>query len=103
MKHTPIFFEALNAIQGEFNYQDSRWNEDTTPTEGVHSVTEWIAYMEDYLLEAKHQVARGADPAASNLALNTIRKVTAMGMRCMQENGIRKRKGFEEVNADILK
>lgn len=87
--------EVYDAIDSERDYQDSLWNPETTPTEGVHHVASWLTYMRSYLDEAVNQVSRGADPAASVAALNTIRKITAMGVACMEQHGAPQRAGFE--------
>jgi hypothetical protein len=83
--------EVYAAIDTERKYQDERWNIVTTPTDGQHTVTEWLVYMQDYLTEAVKQVSRQADPKASQDALHTIRKIAAMGVACMEQNGAPKR------------
>lgn len=75
------------AIDSERDYQDNRWNAATTPTEGKHSVGEFIIFMEDYLREAKTQLSRQGEPKASQDALNTLRKVLGLGVACMEQNG----------------
>ena len=73
-------------IDGEREYQNSRWNPDTTLTGGVHHVTDWLVYIQDYLHEAMHIVTRNADPEASDDALEIIRKIAAMSVACMEQN-----------------
>lgn len=80
--------EVYAAIDGERDYQDSVWNKNTTTTGGQHSVTEWILFMEDYLMQARQQVTRNAEPMANLVALETMRKITAMGVACMEQNGV---------------
>lgn len=82
---------AYAAIDSERYYQDGRWNPSTTSSGGKHEVGAWLLFMQDYLEEARHQISRGADPAASLAALNTIRKITAMGVACMEDHGAPKR------------
>ena len=84
------------AIDTERDYQDSRWNADTTASSGRHTVTEWIVFMEDYLREMKTQVSRNADPSATIQALHTMRKVVAMGVACMEQNGALPRQSIGE-------
>lgn len=79
--------EVYRAIDTERVYQDKRWNRDTTTSEGNHTVGEWVLYMQDYLEEARQQLTRMADPVSTQLALNTVRKITAMGVVCMEQNG----------------
>lgn len=83
--------EVYKAIDGEREYQSKVWNENTTTTSGIHSVTEFILYMQDYLTEAQHVVTRNTEPHASDSALHIIRKVTAMGVACMEQNGVMSR------------
>lgn len=87
--------DVYRAIDSERDYQDSRWNPATTPTKGLHTVSEWILYMEQYLHEARRLVSTQADPKASNDALEFIRKVAGMGVACMEQNGAPQRAGFE--------
>ncbi len=84
--------DVYDAIDSEREYQDRRWNCETTPTCGRHSVTEFMVYMRDYLEEALHYVSRSADPQAEEFALNNIRKITALGVACMEQNGAPHRK-----------
>ncbi len=88
---TPTRNEVYAAINSERFYQDSMWNAGTTSTEGKHSVTEWLVYMQDYLTQAMSQVTRQADPKASQDALNTIRKIAAMSVCCMEQHGAPRR------------
>ena len=78
--------EVYKLIDGERAYQDSLWNGETTSSGGLHTPEEWIAYMEDYLLEAKHIVSREARQTAYPKAMAVIRKVTAMGVIAMEQN-----------------
>lgn len=83
----PSRAEVYAAIDSERAYQDQRWNTDTTPTGGNHTVTEFLTYMQDYLTQAIHQASRYADPEATAMVLDTVRKVTTLGVACMEQNG----------------
>ena len=89
MVHRQLVYDV---ITGERVYQAGRWNKDTTESGGVHTVTEWLLYMQDYLTEAINVVSRNPDPEAKKMALDIIRKITAMGVACMEQNGIVARK-----------
>lgn len=78
--------EVYEVIDGERDYQDIRW----TGT-GDHTVAEYILYMEYYLVEARRLISTQDDPKASRDALDVLRKVTALGVVCMEENGAVKR------------
>lgn len=79
--------EVYKIIDGERDYQNSRWNDNTTMSGGQHSPAEWLVYMQDYLTQAIHQASRYADPESREMVLGTIRKITAMGVACMEQNG----------------
>lgn len=83
--------EVYEAIDGERNYQDTRWNPDTTQSGGLHSVTEFLVYMQDYTAEALHYVSRNGDPKASEFALHNVRKVAALAVACMEQHGAPRR------------
>ena len=83
--------EVYEAIDSERDYQLARWNPSTTTSGGNHSFSEWIAYMEDYLLEAKHILARTARQDAYPQVANIMRKVTTMGVAAMEQLGAPKR------------
>jgi hypothetical protein len=87
--------EVWKAIDSERDYQDFRWNPSTSTSGGQHTVSEWILYMEAYLHEARQKVSTQASPKAEEEALECLRKVTAMGVACMEQNGAPQRKGFE--------
>jgi len=82
------------ALDSERAYQDTRWNESTTTSEGKHTFEEWIVYMEDYLAEAKHILSRESTQSAYAKVQHIMRKVTAMGVACMEQQGAPRREGF---------
>lgn len=79
--------EVYAAIDSERDYQNAKWNETTSSSGGKHSLEEFIVYMDDYLLEAKHILARNGDADSQLKALNTMRKVTTLGVACMEQLG----------------
>lgn len=87
MKHS--MEEAFEALRGERAYQDRLWED--APSKSIHSVAEWILYMEDYLAEARSISSRRASPESDEAALHVIRKVAAMGVACMEQNGVFRR------------
>lgn len=92
-------------LDGERDYQDSRWNADTTVTEGKHSVAEFALFMDDYLREARTQLSRNGEPEASQMALDTLRKVVGMGIACFEQHGVpaRYRGPLERIASDLRK
>jgi hypothetical protein len=83
--------DVYKLIDDERDYQDLRWNRETTSSEGVHTPEQWIVYMEDYLAEAKHILSRQATQVADPQAMEIIRKVTAMGVCAMEQHATRPR------------
>jgi hypothetical protein len=82
--------EVYATLDGERAYQDTRWD----PVAHQHSPEEWIVYIEDYLNEAKHILSRESYETCHEKAMHIMRKVTAMGVCCMEQNGAPKREGF---------
>jgi hypothetical protein len=85
---------VYKALDGERDYQDSRWNADTTSSAGQHEVAAFILYMEEYLARARELVSTLADNEANEngeSALDFVRKVTALGVACMEQNGAPRR------------
>lgn len=89
--------KVYDAIEDERQYQDKKWNHETTASGGVHSTTEWLVYLDDYIREAKTVVTRNADPEANVKALHIVRKIAAMAVACMEQNGCRTR--AEEIQS----
>jgi hypothetical protein len=88
--------DVFKLIDGERNYQNDRWAEDKMPSgTHIHTPEEWIVYMEDYLLEAKHILSRNEAPACYETAMEIIRKVTSMGVAAMEQVETKPRKGYE--------
>ena len=79
--------EVYKAINSERDYQESRWNAETTVSENIHSFEDWIVYMEDYLAEAKHLLARSARQDADPKCCHIMRKVLAMGVNALEQHG----------------
>ena len=87
--------EVYKRIDGERDYQDKTWvarrTKDGTPDE-EKSVAEWIIYIENHLLKAKHAVYY----LDTNRALAEVRKVAALAVRAMEIHGAPERVVLEE-------
>ena len=79
--------EVYKRIDSERDYQSKVWNETTSTSKGEHSIEDFIVYMEDYLCEAKHVLSRTPQPECNKKASAIMRKVTAMGVSCMEQHG----------------
>lgn len=78
--------EVYEAIDSERDYQIGKWKETGDGT--IHSPEEWILLIEEYLDEAKHLLARGSNQTTNDNVMDIFRKVTAMGVACMEQQGI---------------
>jgi hypothetical protein len=87
MKHQIPRQQAFDILDGERNYQDSRWNENTTSSGGVHTPAEWILFMQNYLQEAQQIVTRESDNRCHDRVMAIIRKVGAMAVAAIEQNG----------------
>jgi len=78
--------EVYKRLDTERQYQDLRWSprreKNGTPDE-EKPIAEWINYMEYHLAKAKEKVYFLEDEAA----LAEVRKVTALGVKCMELHG----------------
>lgn len=79
--------EVYEAIDGERDYQDQRWGSGSC--RGQHSTAEFLLFMEDYLAKARRIASTTADMDVA--VLDVVRKVTALGVVCMEQNGAPKR------------
>jgi hypothetical protein len=84
--------EVYRAVDSERDYQDRKWNENTCPSKGLHSVQEWLTYIRDYTEEALHIGCRESDATAIPKQLDIIRKIAGMGVCAMEQNGAPLRK-----------
>lgn len=80
--------QVYEAINSERDYQDSRWNENTTASKGQHSPEEWYVYIEDYINEAKHILSRENVQSAYPKAMDIMRKVASMTVAAMEQHGV---------------
>ena len=92
--------EVYEAIDSERAYQKHVAEKVSGPDSGEHkhSIEEFVLYMDDYMTELKHQLSRTWTASGSSkdvpAAIHTLRKVTALGVACMEQNGTTKREGF---------
>jgi hypothetical protein len=77
--------EVFAVIGGEREYQDTLAL--TSETDGYHTPTEYLLYIDDYLREAKTVASRTWGVEATPKILDLVRKITALGVACMEQNG----------------
>lgn len=82
---TPIREEVYRCLDGERDYQDSK--APTSETGGNHTIVEFAYYMEGYMADMKQVASHTWGPEATTKCLDILRKITAMGVACMEQNG----------------
>lgn len=73
--------EVYDAIDGERNYQESRWER---PRHN-HTNTEYLVYINHYVQQAFAAVSTQDGDGATHPAL---RKIAALAVAAMEENGV---------------
>lgn len=77
-------WKALVAIDEERNYQVQRWGD-----KGANKSIEcYLTYIQHYLNEAIRQETTQPE---TNYSLHTIRKIAALAVACMEDNGVETR------------
>lgn len=74
--------EVYKLIDGEREYQNSKRPLAGQKDDKDHSVGDWIIFMERLLSEAKNEIYH----LDENAALTFVRKATAVGIACMENN-----------------
>ena len=70
--------EVYALIDGERAHQDRKW------PGHQHSVTEYLVYIRDYVEDALHRVTH---ESGENGVKPNVRKIAALAVACMEENG----------------
>ena len=78
--------EVYEAIDSERDYQNQKWG---SPNQRPKQVGSWLTLMRAILAKAE---AEWAVSDGDNEALEIIRKFTAVGVACMEQHGVQKRK-----------
>lgn len=94
------FPEVIAAISNEREYQDLLWG--PTGSEGKHSILEFLNYIRDYTDEAIHNACRHADAAIQDELLDSLRKITTLGVAAMEQNGVTLRDLSDLKNKCVL-
>lgn len=89
---------VYKAIDSERDYQDANWGRDLSggraPLEhhgmpgGWRSLDEFVLYMQGYMADAVHSASHCRNRLET---LNSIRKVAALAVACMEQHGAPKR------------
>jgi hypothetical protein len=84
--------EVYKLIDGEREYQDKKWLPMPESRHDNHSPEEWLMYIEDYVNEAKHICSREAYGICEPKAMDIMRKIAAMAVCAIEQNGCEPRK-----------
>lgn len=88
--------EVYAILNGERDYQDKIWNEHTTASGGKHVPSEWLVYIQHYLTKAIEVASTLPNPESNDLVMENIRKIGAMCVAAMEQNGVSHRKFNKE-------
>ena len=83
--------EVYQAIDTEREYQDRIWGDtlsDDRPGDGSRSIDEFALYINGYAHVLMHTASHTGDPMSK---LAVIRKITALGVACMEQHGAPRR------------
>jgi hypothetical protein len=92
----PTREEVYAALDSERAYQKSLANKVGDEKEHKHELESFTVYIQNYLNELTNSLSRVWRPEGiPTLAeLNTLRKITALGVAAMEMHGAPKREGF---------
>ena len=79
--------EVWDALMSERSYQKMKWNHSASsgqPGNGERTIDEYALYITEYAAQLRHLAGTALDPKEK---LDAVRKVTALGMACMEEHG----------------
>lgn len=83
--------QVYAALDSEREYQERKWGPDQSTAGGEHTVEDFIVYIDVYLHYAK--MATNLPVAKRHPELmNIMRKIAALGVRCMELHGAPVRK-----------
>lgn len=88
--------QVFSAIDSERDYQEKKWG----PNRDEHnSIADFILFMEHHLANARTAATTldGRDPKSVPIMLDYVRKVTALGVSCMETHGAPQREGHKRV------
>lgn len=78
--------EVYEVINGERDHQERKW-----PAPDIHSNVEWLVYIRDYVEESLHFASRNGDPMVLEQTQTALRKIAALAVAAMEQNGARPR------------
>jgi hypothetical protein len=82
--------DVYDAIDSEREYQKNRHERITAQSphrDEDHSIADWLVYMEHHMAKVKEHIYM----LDFDKAMDEVRKVTALGVACMEYKGVKKR------------
>jgi len=79
--------EVWDALMSERRYQERKWSHSASsgqPGNGERSIDEYALYITEYAAQLRHLAGTALDPKDK---LAAVRKVTALGVACMEQHG----------------
>ena len=80
--------DVFTLINGERAYQDSKWDTGRPLSDQKTPVAAWLLYIEEHLNQAKAMIYY----LREDQSLEQVRKITALGVACMENNNTEARK-----------
>jgi len=81
--------EVIQNILQEVDYGHKLW--EGSDTQDQHSPEEWVMYMKHYLNDCEKICSTRPSPEYIDEVTDQLRKVMAMGMKCLIQHGCPKR------------
>lgn len=81
--------EVYEAIDSERDYQDQKWG---SPNQRPKQVGSWLTLIKVHVDRAMEKWASSDGDAE---ALEQLRKVAAISVACLEQNGVQKRKAIK--------
>lgn len=86
--------DVYKVIDGERNYQDSKWGRQTDLSKRTEN---FIIYMQAYLNQAVNDITFNK---GDQKALDSLRKVVGLGVACFEINGVPERTSTSPVQSN---
>lgn len=80
--------DVYQAIDGERVYQEKWKDPRLTDSNGNHSNVEFLIYIRSYVNEALEVASRKPDPEARAQNTHALRKIAALAVAAMEQNGV---------------
>jgi hypothetical protein len=84
------FEQICEEIRREREHQDRKWG--GNEADDANFMSDWLRYISGYVLHANQSLISGIDSSEkTKVFLTDIRKITALGMACLESMGCPRR------------